>query len=208
MYKYAEIYGGIVRDLRESHLGFTEFASIWDPSAFWLDVTGLTDEEIQVGWILRSSVDRGTYFEAPVPIEDTSTIEYRQREALETLETLFAGVQETAFIFSSLGFRANAGQRAYRDVDGLIKQMTAEGHDTVLFRDYDNEMQNITLADANVLMMEIIKNGQSLYQQKWALEKTIAAITDDEGFAKLDLSFYMSDFFNEPVDESVVETAE
>ena len=202
MYKYAEIYGGIVRDLRESHLGFTEFASIWDPTAFWIDVTGLTDKEIQVGWLLKANTERGTYFEAPEVFVDPESFESKKAAALERLSLAFDHVQQEAYIVSSLGFRANAGQRAYRDVDGLIKQMQAEGIETVDFRDYDNVFQPITLEEAITLQLEIIKNGQSIYLQKWEFETKIGAMTTVEELDKLSIDFEMLDFFSTPYEDT------
>ncbi len=195
MYKYAEIYGGIVRDLRESHLGFAEFVSIWDPTAFWLDVTGLTDNEIQVGWVIRADANRGTYFEAPESSEDVESLAFKQRAKLELLSSAFRTVQDEAYVVSSLGFRANAGQRAYRDVDGLIKQMQVEGLETVNFRDYDNMFQPITYEEALTLQLEIIKNGQSIYLQKWELEDKIANAQTVEELDAINIGFDMLDFF-------------
>ena len=202
MYKYAEIYGGIVRDLRESHLGFAEFASIWDPTAFWLDVTGLTDNEIQVGWVLKSDTERGTYFEAPEQLGDPESFEFKKSAKQELLEAAFQTVQNTAYVVSSLGFRANAGTRAYRDVDGLIKQMTTEGLESVDFRDYDNVFQPITFEEAKTLELEIIKNGQSIYLQKWAFEDAINKATTVEELDAINIGFDMLDFFSTPDDEA------
>lgn len=202
MHKYAEIYGGIVRDLRESHLGFTEFASIWDPTAFWIDVTGLTDKEIQVGWVLKSDTERGTYFEAPEQMEDPESFEFKKSAKKELLEAAFQTVQNTAYVVSSLGFRANAGTRAYRDVDGLIKQMTTEGLETVNFRDYDNVFQSITLEEAMTLQLEIIKNGQAIYLQKWEFETKIEATTTVEELDALIIGFDMLDFFSMPYEDT------
>ena len=46
MYKYVEIYGGKVRDLKTSHLKYAEFCSIFDPSCYWIDVTNVDDVAI------------------------------------------------------------------------------------------------------------------------------------------------------------------
>ena len=123
-YKYAEIYGGKVRDLRESYLNYTDFCSIWDPTSFWLDVTGI--EDIGVNWVLKSNETVGTYFEQPKEITAEITLDTLKKAKLELLSENFSNVQENAYMISSLGFRANAGQRAYRDVDGLITQMEEE----------------------------------------------------------------------------------
>ena len=201
MYKYAEVYGGIVRDIKESNLGFVDFVSIWAPTAFWLDVTGLTADEIQVGWILKSSPERGTYFVKPDVVVDPESFDTKKGAKLEMLEAAFNTVQEQAFIVSSLGFRANAGQRAYRDVDGLVTQMVEEDVETVNFRDYDNVFQPITLAEAKTLKLEIIKNGQSIYLQKWQMEAALDAAKTVEDLDKINIDFEMLDFFASPYED-------
>ena len=195
MYKYAEIYGGRVRDVRESYLDFTEFCSIWDPASFWLDVTGVT--EIQVGWLIKSDEKIGTYFEAPPVFNDMDSLDVRRAGKLEILDKRFRDVLEDAYILSSLGFFANAGTRAKGDVDGIITQMEEESIDQKLFMDYNNVAQMITLEDAKTLRIEIIKNGEKIYFQKWALRDAIKTAQSIEELEGLDLSLYMYDFMED-----------
>lgn len=192
-YKYAEIYGGKVRDLKESHMEFVDFCSIWEPTAFWLDVTGV--EEIGIGWVIKADTIRGTYFEKPKELTSEITLETRKNAKLEELNKSFKDVQETAYVISSLGFRANAGERAYRDVDGLITQMEEEAVEYVNFRDYDNIFQPINLEEAKVLKLEIIKNGQSIYLQKWNYENEINSAETEEELNNIHIYFDMVDFF-------------
>ena len=63
MNKYAEIYGGKVRDVRTSSMGHTDWCSIWAPTSYWIDVTGIAD--IQPGYIVQFDANRGTYFTPP-----------------------------------------------------------------------------------------------------------------------------------------------
>lgn len=195
MYKYAEIYGGRVRDLKESYLEFTEFCSIWDPASFWLDVTGVKD--IQVGWLIKSDTRRGTYFEAPPVFNDMDSLDVRRAGKLEVLDKRFRDVLENAYILSSLGFFANAGTRAKGDVDGLITQMEEENIDQKLFMDYNNVAQMVTLEDVKTLRLEIIKNGEKIYFQKWTLRDAIETAQSIEELENLDLSLYMYDFMED-----------
>lgn len=194
MYKYAEIYGGKVRDLRESHLNFVEFCSIFDPTSFWLDVTGV--KEVGIGWILKSNTEIGTYFEKPEALIVEDTLENRRLAKLEMLETLFESTEKKAYIFSSLGFNANAGQRAKNDVDGLIVKMEAENIEQEGFMDYDNVLQIVTLDEVKTIQLEIIKNGYSIYQQKWEMRNNINLASSIEELEDINIEFYMYDFLN------------
>ena len=210
MYKYAEIYGGRVRDLRESNLSFTEFCSIWDPTSFWLDVTGV--EEIGIGWIIKSNVEVGTYFEEPAPTYTEETVESKRAGKMEILDKLFKDTLESAYIMSSLGFYANAGTRAKGDIDGLITQMEAENIDQKIFMDYDNVAQQVSLEELKTLQLEIIKNGESVYHQKWAIRNAIQMAETIEAVESIEVDIRMYNFIyncfigDEPVDDSIVET--
>ena len=181
-YTYADIYGGKVRDIRQSHLGYTEFCSLFDPATYWLDVTGV--EDVGAGYVIRFSPERGTYFEAPqLPETPEETLESRRAAKLEMLSQQFEQASARAFIDSSLGFRADADETAYRDVDGLVVLLSDQPEQTVSFCDYDNLMQPLTLEQLRVLQKEIARNGTYLYEQKWALR---AAIESPESVAELD----------------------
>mgnify|MGYP003291391367 CR=1 FL=1 len=192
MYKYAEIYGGKVRDIKESHLKFVEFCSIWDPRCFWMDVTGVDD--IGIGWVMKSNSSIGIYFEEPISIEDN--LEMRKNAKLELLTARFLAVVDTAYLISSLGFRANAGQRAKSDVDGLITSMEEENINIKNFRDYDNLIQELTLDELKTLRLEIIKNGEYIYYQKWEYESAIKNCETIDDVEDIIISFKMMDFIN------------
>ena len=196
MYKYAELYGGKVRDIKESPLTFVDFCSIWEPTSFWMDVTGVDD--IAIGWVIKSDSIKGTYFEKPEGEEevDVNSLDYQKSLKYEELNKNFQDVQDTAFVVSSLGFVADAGNRANRDLSGLVKRMEAENIPYVDFRDYNNIMQVISLEEAKTLELEIIKNGQYIYSQKWEIERAIDDAASIESINKVVVEFRMLDFFH------------
>ena len=190
MKKYAEIYGGKVRDLKESELGYVDFCSIFDPTSYWLDVTGV--EDIAIGYIVKFTPERGTYFEAPEPVGE-GTFENRRLAKLELLNGMFGKVCDGAYVDSSLGFRADANDEASRNVSGLVTLLADTPEAPVQFCDYNNQMQDLTFAQLKVLEKEIIQNGSYLYQQKWAFRDAINAAKTDEELEAVHISFlYMN----------------
>ena len=201
MFTYAEVYGGKVRDVRTSNMDYVKFCSIWDPCTFWVDVTGV--EGVQKGWIVKSNSEVGVYFEAPaVPTE--KTVDSVKAGALEYLNEKFTEAGNKAFIVSSLGFRANAGQRAKSDVNGLIELLEDTPEATDDFMDYDNVTQTVTLSDLKTLRKEIILNGKHLYKTKWryrtAIEQSIT-IEEIEALMVTIVFTNLSFITGEPIEE-------
>lgn len=192
MYKYAEIYGGLVRDLKESNLGYVEFCSIFDPSSYWLDVTGV--EDISVGYVIKFTPERGTYFEAPQPPAGVETLETKRAAKLEMLAAKFEQASADAYVDSSLGFRADADGTAYRDVDGLIVLLSGNAKMSVQFCDYDNLMQTLTLEQLKTLQKEIAQNGTYLYQQKWTFRDAIELAETEEELEAVNIEFVNMSF--------------
>ena len=194
MYKYAEIYGGKVRDLKESNLEYIDFCSIWDPTSYWIDVTSV--ENIQIGYLVKFSQDVGTYFEKPSDLPDQS-FEAKQKAKLELLNYHFEQASENAFIDSSLGFRADADSIAYRDIDGLINILSGNPETKIQFCDYDNLMQELNLSQLQLLQKEVAQNGTYLYQQKWAYREAIENSENEEELNKIIFEFKNMDFLPE-----------
>ena len=107
MFKYAEVYAGKVRMIYESSLGFVDFCSMFEPTCFWVDVTGI--DGVEVGDILKADNVRGTYFAKPEVTVDINSFEYKKEVLLEKLSIEFNTIQDKASIESSLGFVADAG---------------------------------------------------------------------------------------------------
>ena len=193
MFKYAEIYAGKVRDIKESHLPYIEFCSIWDPTCFWLDVTGIDD--VGINYVIKSNSEIGTYFEKPVAYTEI-TLEEVKISKLAILDKAFKDITESAYLLSSLGFYINAGTRAKVDIDGIITHMEAEDVETKMFMDYENIVQVITLDEAKILQLEIIKNGEFIYQQKWEFRNKINNALSINDIDTLKMEFKMYDFVN------------
>lgn len=74
------------------------------------------------------------------------------------------------YCMSSLGFEIDATLRSKSDVQGLIDI----GEEPITFRDWNNEYHtDLTLADMEILKLDISKYGRDLYAKKWELEKAV-----------------------------------
>lgn len=191
MYKYAEIYGGKVRDLKESNLNYIDFCSIFSPTSYWIDVTGV--ENIGIGWIIKFSKELGTYFKEPEPIIE-ETLETKRAAKLEMLNEIFYQVSLNAYVDSSLGFRVDANDEASRNINGLITLLETMPEQTISFCDYNNIMQNLNLEQLKILELEVIQNGSSLYQQKWVFRDAINNATNEKELEDISISFSYMDF--------------
>ena len=147
-----------------------------------------------------------TIKENPIQLIDgkyviTYSISYKSIQELKTLklkeiETGFSRMSKDAFVISSCGFKINANETAYRDVEGLIKVMKADKYDEELFRDYNDEFHSVTLNDLEKMQLEIIKNGHNLYKQKWKFISDINALSTEEEVAKYNVIYKNMDFSN------------
>lgn len=115
-------------------------------------------------------------------------LEQARKTKLEELNTLFNSQEETAHMLCSLGFEINAGDRANRDIEGLIKRLKAgEVQEPVMFCDYNNQVQPVTLQNLEAMQLEIIANGQLLYQKKWFVREKINALQTVEELEALNV---------------------
>ena len=64
----------------------------------------------------------------------------------------------------------------------------------VLFKDYDNNFHNITLEELEKIQLEIIKNGQNLYKQKWTFQNDISTMTEESKVIAYNISYKNMDF--------------
>lgn len=205
MKTYVEIYSGIVRDKRESFLSYEDFCSLWDPSSYWIDVTGVSD--VEVGYVVKFNTNRGTYFEKPLVTEDETSFEYKKKAKLELLNHRFELETKDAYILSSLGFKVDANTTANTNVDGLIKSLSATGVDKITFCDYDNQYHEVSIEDLKVIQLEIIQNGQALYAQKWYYRDKINSASSVEEIEHINIEFNMMTFYKKEVSYTPFEAA-
>lgn len=78
-----------------------------------------------------------------------------------------------AVLFSSLGFTADADQRAMIDLSGLVALGTP-----AIFMDADNRPHELTADQVGVLHKEIIESGNKAYQTKWSFRTAIESASD------------------------------
>lgn len=117
-----------------------------------------------------------------------------QKIKFSELKSKFTSIRDTAWVMSSLGFKADANDTANTDVEGLIKRMTALGETETRFCDFDNVEHNVTLEGLHTLQLEIIMNGQFLYKQKWDIRDAIKATKTKDELEAIEIKFTMMDF--------------
>ena len=126
------------------------------------------------------------------------TLEEVQAQKLEELDTKFLQWYENdATVKSSLGFVADSDARAIMDVSGLVTMLEAtpaETRGTVAFMDHDNQTHMLSLEQMKTVQLEIIKNGQNAYSQKWAYRSAIEDAKDADTITGIDIVFKGEDF--------------
>lgn len=123
----------------------------------------------------------GSFGEIEEYIEPVIPFEQVQGEKLIELNNWFEWASANAHVMSSLGFEIDADETANRNIDGLITAVEAGTlSEPVYFMDYNNQIQPVTLDNLKTMRLEVIANGQALYQQKWALRSAIEAATTKE----------------------------
>lgn len=126
------------------------------------------------------------------------TLKDVRNSKLSELSDKFSAAEKDAHLTSSLGIVINAGEKANRDIDGLVKLMEAmPDMETVNFCCYDNTFRAVTLADLKTMQVEVILSGNALYSQKWAYREAINAAKSKEELEAIIIKFTYSDFSKE-----------
>lgn len=99
-----------------------------------------------------------------------------------------------ATLQSSLGFKVDSNERANADVDGLLVAYEANQGAKILFRDADNQFQELTYNDLKVLKKEIVLNGIFAYEQKWGFDEQIEVSQTKEELNAIEIKFVGKDF--------------
>lgn len=96
------------------------------------------------------------------------------------------------YVVSSLGWKANSDSRSITNMRGLITQLDDKA--TTQYKDYDNAFHEVTKAQLTTLKDECVKNGQALYQQKWAYQTKINEAKTVDEIKAITFEFTMADF--------------
>lgn len=106
-----------------------------------------------------------------------------KKEKLETLHDawLEAEASGTVPVEGQDGWRADANDRANRDLNGLVTAMEELGIESAEFCGADNTSRELTLSQIKALRLQVIAHAQALYSYKWTKRLAIqAARTFDE----------------------------
>lgn len=132
------------------------------------------------------------------------TVESLRDEKLAELYRLSAAFEDNLnkdmYFISSNGFKCNGDRRTKSNLQDIVTffDLQAQGG-KVEYRDYDNQMRELTKEQVTVLLGEHVANGNALYTQKWQFEEQIKAAKSKEQLKKLKLDFSMSDFSKNPI---------
>lgn len=146
--------------------------------------------------VIRGSEEEGLWWSVEAIPE--KTLEELRAQKLSQLDSSFkAWYQDGATVTTSLGFVADSDSRAMMDVNGLVTTLEAqpaESRATVAFMDADNQTHLLGLEQLKTVQVEIIQNGQSAYQQKWALRTAIENAQSKEELEAIQIKFAAEDF--------------
>lgn len=140
-----------------------------------------------------STMKRYKIVEIPAP-----SIDELKNAKLSQLDSAFMSwYEDKATVTTSLGFVADSDARAMMDVSGLVTTLEAqpaESRTTVAFMDANNQPHLLSLDELKTVQIEIIQNGQSAYQQKWALRTAIEFAEDIATINAIEIAFVGEDF--------------
>ncbi len=84
----------------------------------------------------------------------------------------------------------NADARSQNNIRALIEHYT----EPVTFKTYDNTYHEVTKEQLEIMLKECVANGESLYQQKWALQLAVSQAKTKEDLNKINVTFTMMNF--------------
>lgn len=132
--------------------------------------------------------DKGDYYEV-VAIPAPTLEKVRERKITELASAFDAWRSDGATLISSLGFEADADEKANADVNGLV----IKGEPAV-FMDAHNQAHELTLDQLKTLQSEIIDSASYGYQKKWAYRDAINNATTVEDLNAISIVFTPKDF--------------
>lgn len=132
--------------------------------------------------------DKGDYYEV-VAIPAPTLEEVREHKMTELASAFDAWRSDGATLISSLGFEADADEKANSDVNGLV----IKGEPAV-FMDAHNQAHELTLDQLKTLQSEIIDSASYGYQKKWAYRDAINNATSVDALNAIEIVFTPKDF--------------
>lgn len=135
-------------------------------------------------------LELGVLYREEEIVQPEKTLEEVRREKLFALNNTFETASENAYTQSSLGFTIDADATAKRNLDGLITSIEegALEDNTVYYMDYNNELHLVGLTQLKTMRLEVIANGQRLYQEKWLIRNAINEAETIEELEEINIS--------------------
>lgn len=128
--------------------------------------------------------------EEPPVVAHIPTLDEEKLMACGRLTEVFRSWRnDKATLISSLGFEADADERAMIDVSGLVALEAP-----AVFMDADNVPHELTAEQIKVLHKEIIQSSNKAYEKKWALRNQINACESIQELKAIELKFSPVDF--------------
>lgn len=146
--------------------------------------------------VVRGSKEEGLWWGVE-KIPEKTLDEVRASKLSELDSAFMSWYEDKATVTTSLGFVADSDARAMMDVNGLVTTLEAqpvESRSSVAFMDANNQTHLLSLEQLKTVQVEIIQNGQSAYQQKWALRTAIEAAQTKEDLEAIEITFTAEDF--------------
>lgn len=79
---------------------------------------------------------------------------------------------------SSLGFPIDTSRTALEDINNLLNSMIITKIESISFRDANNEMHNISLADVHTIQQEALSKSMWAHAHKWQLESHLDSLNN------------------------------
>lgn len=117
--------------------------------------------------------------------------ELRTKKLGELGRAFYVWRNKQATLVSSLGFKADADERAMIDVSGLVALEAP-----AVFMDADNVPHELTADQIKILHKEIIQSGNKAYETKWALRNAISAAESKDALEAIELKFEPVNFLS------------
>ena len=146
--------------------------------------------------VIRGSKEEGLWWGVE-EIPEKTVDEVRTIKLSELDSAFMQWYENDATVTTSLGFVADSDARAMMDVNGLVTTLEAQPVETrasVAFMDASNQAHMLSLDQLKTVQVEIIQNGQSAYQQKWALRTAIESAQSKEELEAIEIKFTAEDF--------------
>ena len=165
-------------------------------------MNSLTQNSLEYRLTSQGEGENEIRFVEKIPEPTFEELKARKTQELASKAASFENnLNKEMYFVSSLGFKVNGDRRTRSNLEDLITYFDAQATGdpkTISYRDYDNNTQNLTKEQLQILLAEHIQNGNELYQQKWTMEAQLEAITTQEELDAFEIVFVMKDYTVEP----------